>query len=498
MAVKRWLSSAVFAGALLMLVTFLLGAAAEGADWSMLHDKTVAVVMGTVQGEILEAQVPEAIPVYYNKVEDCFEAVRLGKTDYMIFVKTDCLKYQAKNPQLRIYETPFWSTMCGVITTFENTELLAQLNAFTKRIQEDGTLDDMMVRWVESPGDPVMPEIEVNNANGKITFGTAGITNCFSYFENGEVTGLDVEYARRFALEIGKELEIVTTDFAALVPAVQAGKVEFAANMLAITEERKQSVAFTEPVYDTSIVVCEWDESVLAAEGGGWVQSLKDVFIKTLITDHRWKMLADGLGVTLYITVFALIVGTLLAFPVCFLNMSKNRVLSAIGKGYSMLFRGTPTVVLLMIAYYGIFASVNIDSSLVAIIAFGMNSSAYIGELLHTAILTVDKGEVEAARSMGFTQAQAFLTVILPQACRVALPVYQSEFIVLLKSTAVVGYIAVMDLTRAADLIRTRTLEAFFPLIVISILYLVITGIAIAFFNWIRRVTDKRMRRVSV
>lgn len=224
-------------------------------------------------------------------------------------------------------------------------------------------------------------------------------------------------------------------------------------------------------------------------------ESIKNSFIQNLLVENRWQMVLEGLWVTIIISIFALILGTILGFGICYLSMSKRKVLNFISKIYITLLRGTPMVVLLMITFYIIFAKVDINPVLVAIIAFGLNGGAFIGEIIRTAILTVPKGQIEAARSMGFTAKGAFLSVTLPQAVKAGFPVYKSEFINMVKQTAIVGYIAIVDLTKVGDIIRSRTYDAFFPLIMVAIVYLMTIGVFIWIFNWINKATDKRLRR---
>jgi ABC-type amino acid transport system permease subunit len=177
--------------------------------------------------------------------------------------------------------------------------------------------------------------------------------------------------------------------------------------------------------------------------------------------------------------------------------MSRNILLHWISKIYIGIIRGTPMVVLLMIFYYVVFAKVDINPIIVAVIAFGLNGGAFIGEIIRSAILTVDKGQIEAARSMGFSSLGTFFIVTLPQAIRVALPVYKSEFINIMKQTAIVGYIAIVDLTKVGDIIRGRTYDAFFPLITVAVVYLITIGIFILLFNTLNKRMDKRQRRAK-
>jgi polar amino acid transport system substrate-binding protein len=224
---------------------------------------------------------------------------------------------------------------------------------------------------------------------------------------------------------------------------------------------------------------------------------VKNSIYHNLIVENRYKMVFQGLKVTIIISIFSLILGTLLGFLICYMSMSKYKLLNWISKIYIGILRGTPMVVLLMIIFYIVFAKVDINPIIVAIIAFGLNSGAFIGEIIHSAVLTVDKGQIEAARGMGFSATGTFLIVTLPQAVRVALPIYKSEFINIMKQTAIVGYIAIVDLTKVGDIIRSRTYDAFFPLIAVAVVYLITIGVFILLFDIIYKRTDKRQRRVK-
>ncbi len=196
-----------------------------------------------------------------------------------------------------------------------------------------------------------------------------------------------------------------------------------------------------------------------------------DSFYNNLIAEDRYRMILDGLQVTLVITLFAALLGTLLGGLVCWMRMNRRPWLQKVARVYIDIMRGTPVLVVLMLMYYVIMAPVNATGIVVAIVTFGMNTAAYIGEMLRTGIQGIDQGQTEAGLALGFTKRQTFFQIVLPQVVRSVMPVYQGELISLLKGTSIVGYIAVMDMTRASDLIRSRTFDAFFPLLVTAVIY---------------------------
>ena len=222
-----------------------------------------------------------------------------------------------------------------------------------------------------------------------------------------------------------------------------------------------------------------------------FILKLKDTFVLNFITDNRWRYLWNGLGNTLKITFVALILGVILGAVIAIVRASWDKNGVEMRKGpakallrffnwfcrlYLTVFRGTPVVVQLMIIYFVIFASSN-NGIAVASLAFGLNSAAYVAEIIRSGIMSIDEGQFEAGRSLGFNYAQTMWHIVLPQAIKNILPALGNEFIVLLKETSVAGYIGVMDLTKGGDIIRGRTFSAFMPLIAVALVYLVMVVI---------------------
>lgn len=215
----------------------------------------------------------------------------------------------------------------------------------------------------------------------------------------------------------------------------------------------------------------------------GAQSSFVDKFTHNFIADDRWRYLTDGLWITLKISFVALLIGIVGGFLIAILRSTfdtiekKNiltRIINSILKAYITVIRGTPAVIQLMIIYFVVFASTNVDKVTAAFISFGINSSAYIAEIVRSGIMSVDAGQFEAGRSLGFSHAGTMWHFILPQAFKNILPALGNEFIVLVKETSIAGYIGIADLTKGGDIIRSRTYEAFLPLIAVALIYLVI------------------------
>ena len=222
---------------------------------------------------------------------------------------------------------------------------------------------------------------------------------------------------------------------------------------------------------------------------------MTDKFYLNFIKDDRWKYIVEGLGVTLQITFAAVIIGIVLGFLVAVVRATYDKtgnlkVLNWICNVYLTVFRGTPIVVQLMIIYYVIFASMDISKVVAAILAFGINSGAYVAEIIRSGIMSIDNGQFEAGRSLGFNYIQTMWHIVLPQALKNVLPALGNEFIVLLKETSVSGYIALQDLTKGGDIIRSRTYDAFMPLIAVALIYLVMVMV----FSKLLEVLERRLR----
>lgn len=205
-----------------------------------------------------------------------------------------------------------------------------------------------------------------------------------------------------------------------------------------------------------------------------FIEKLKDTFI----VDNRWRYLTEGLKITLIVAFFAVILGLLLGFLVAVIRSThdktgKLKLANAICRIYLTVIRGTPMVVQLLIMYFVIFGSFRISKIFVAVLAFGINSGAYVAEIVRSGIMSIDNGQFEAGRSLGLNYPKTMIYVILPQAFKNILPALANEFIVLLKETSVSGYIALNDLTKGGDIIRAATYEAFLPLFAVAGIYLI-------------------------
>ena len=195
---------------------------------------------------------------------------------------------------------------------------------------------------------------------------------------------------------------------------------------------------------------------------------------QNLIKESRYLYYLRGLETTILLSLAAIACGIVLGFLATFLRRSRFKVLRAIGYVYVDVIRGTPSVVQLTLIYFVVFASVNIDKFIIALIAFGLNSGAYISEIFRAGLESIDRGQTEAGRSLGLSSSQTMMFIILPQAVKNILPALVNEFIVLVKETAIVGFIAMEDLQRASEIVQSITYAPFAPRIIVAIVYYVV------------------------
>ena len=328
--------------------------------------------------------------------------------------------------------------------------------------------------------------------SGKLVMATNAEFPPYELKEEGEIVGFDVDMMRAVCDIIGKELVIDDMAFDSVIAAVDSGKADVGVAGMTVTEDRLKNVNFSDSYTEASQVIIYKSGN---ASSQNFVEKLKSTFLDK----DRWVYLVQGLGNTLLITVLAVVIGIVLGFVIAIIRSTNQltgrlKIPNFICRIYLTVVRGTPMVVQLLIIYFVVFSSVNISKILVAVIAFGLNSAAYVAEIVRSGIMSVDRGQFEAGSSLGFGYTRTMISIILPQAIRNILPALGNEAIVLLKETSVSGYIALNDLTKGGDTIRSQTYEAFLPLIAVALIYLLmVVGLSALVNRLERRLSnDKR------
>jgi polar amino acid transport system substrate-binding protein len=464
-----------------------------------LRDKRIAVQLGTVYDLYASNTFSGSTVMQFNTFQEVTLAVSAGKADAGLSDIDTFNEVKLANKDLVAFGKPIFTSEVAAGFAKSSKDLRASFNAFLKTIRENGTHADMADRWM-TKRNTHMPEIPApSSTNGTVVVGVSSGGFPFEAVQDGELTGYEIELAKRFAAYIGKELRLVDVDFGALIPALASGKIQVIIADMFVTEERQKQIDFSDAYFTQDSVAftrvantVAHGDSPVQQHSPSFTERIAASFRSNILAERRYLLLWDGLKSTALISIFSTIFGTALGAIVCFMRMSRLSVLRGPARLYIAVLRGTPIVVLLMMIFYVVFGSLDINPVIVAIIAFGMNFAAYVSEMFRAGIESIDRGQKEAGVAMGFSPLQTFGYIMLPQMVQRTLPVYTGEFVSLVKMTSVVGYIAVQDLTKAGDIIRSRTFDAFFPLIMVTVLYFVIAGGLMQGLRYLERRTDPK------
>jgi polar amino acid transport system substrate-binding protein len=465
-----------------VFTAMLLGACTQASEQisslSQLREKgtVIAVSTNTPESKQIIKDFPDAVIESYTDIYPAYQEVASGKITAVISQRTGMQKAIENGVSgVRLLEENYRENVIavGLSRKSDIPDLKRKINKFLQELRDDGTLDDMYERWVMQK-DYTMPDIpEAEAPKRTLTVATTGTAEPFTFYVGNELSGYDIELAKRFAAWLGARLEFKVYDWGGLLSAAQAGDADCIMSNLYYEPEYEETTDFSDPLFTLEITAMVRDKGYGAKTDPFW-QSLRSSFRRTFITERRWKLFISGIGTTLLITGMSILLGTLLGFAVFTACRKGNRTANAVIRFSVWLVQGMPAVVLLMLLYYVVFGSVKIPGVAVAIIGFTLICGASVYERMKAGVSAVDIGQTEAAYSLGYTERQAFYKVVLPQAMPFIIPPFKGDITALLKGTSVVGYIAVQDLTKMADIVRSRTYEAFFPLIAVAVIYLIL------------------------
>lgn len=413
---------------------------------------TIGVQIGTtgaIYAEDFVAENPGTEVIRYNKGADAVQALKQQKIDAVLIDEQPALAFVEKNNELTIADEEFAMEEYAIGIAKENTELLYQINDALEAIKVNGTMDEIVANYIgdEKGEHPYESPEGLTLGNGTLTMATNVAFPPYEYYEDKTAVGIDIDMMQAIADYLNMDLVVSDMEFDSVIMAVQSGKADVAAAGLTVTEDRLKNISFSES-YTTAKQVIIYNNGEKAEK-----MSLADKIYQTFIEKNRWQYIPKGLANTLLITVF----------------------------------RGTPMVVQLLIMYYVVFAQTAVNPLIAAVIAFGLNSGAYLSEAIRSGIMAIEIGQFEAGRSMGFNYHKTVRYIIMPQAIKVSLPAIFNEYIALLKESSIVGYIGLMDLTKAGDIIRSNTYEALVPLVSVALVYLVLVMIMTSLVSRLER-----------
>ena len=470
----------------LTFLTFVLCACSH--DEGFTEPKSEAALSGltlaTTNGTYYQIKYSqrEDVEVYTTNADaDAIQAVRLGLAD--VYVGDEVI-LSVEDLQRLGLKVAFRGEECFDVAYAikkGNKELSTQLNDFLASTPVEGIVGHWVygLPAVDEPSYTIDPEAEPLRC---VTF--VNMSPISFMAKGGDWNGFDAEILRRFAHSLGRPFEMKFQDVPSAVIAIQTGQADVFAGCLFITEERQKSMDFTNPYYKCHPAYYVADGSTSER------MTHRERLHMNLFAENRWLLILEGLGVTVIITFFSIVLGTVLGAGVCACRRSRRRWLRRSADLYSDFINGIPMLVLLLIMFYVVFASTGINAVIVAIITFALSFASTSGNIFDTAISSVPAGQTEAGLSLGFTPVQTFCGIVFPQALQKGLPLYIGECVSLLKNTSIVGYIAIQDLTRASDLIRSRTFDALVPLLIVTVLYFVLA--------WLIRVILQLLAKASL
>lgn len=485
--------------AALLLAIFIGGSRKEKHIRSArdLADATIGVQLGTTSDmkvSALERQNPKTKVERFTKTADAVQALIQGKVDCVIEDEQPAKAFVGENPGLKLLPQTFSSNGFAFCVAKENKPLCDKINTALTLLSNSGTTAMIVRHHIDRDTSGYVPH-NIGRPNGTLIVATNATFPPYEYYEHGKVVGIDIDIMQAVCDILGMKMRIEDMNFDAVITSVQTGKADVGAAGLTVTRDRLANARFTNTYTDSRQMMIVRD-----SDRGTMTRSLTEKFKNDFITEGRYLYLLQGLGNTLLITFFAIIISLILGSAIAIVRATHDRtgrmrILNAICQVYLALLRGTPTMVQLLIIYYVVFASVDVSKVFVAVVAFAINSSAYLAEVVRGGIMSVDRGQMEAGRCLGLSYGQTMRLVILPQAYKNVLPAIGNELITLLKETSIAGYIGIVDLTKGSDIIRSITYDAILPLTTVALIYLALVFMLTTVVNKLEKNLRKNERR---
>lgn len=492
------------AGILLMLCGLTLGAWAASPDGEVFTDTdqlrghTVGVITGGTTAILTEEYFDGEVNFeYFNQNTDMIAALDAGKIDAYVMDMYGAQFQCEEHPNQTVLAPAIKEAPAGFIFRKDDPDAAAlrgEINEYLAAIRADGTYDEIYEIWMGKDDSKKVVDLDFSGERGELVMGSStNIGSPFCFMLNGKMVGLELDIAARFCREYGYSLRFEDYDYGALINAVASGKVDFAGDSVMVTPERAESVDFSDETCLMGFVAVARRDAA-DAEQSGFFAKIASSFEKTFLRESRWKLFLNGIANTLLITVLSVVLGTALGFGAYMSCRRGNRIADAIVRFFSWLIHGMPVVVFLMILFYIVFGKSSVSGLWISVLAFTLVFAVAFTAMLRAGVAAVNPGQLEAALALGYPERRAFMNFILPQAALHMLPSYKAELVSLIKSTAIVGYIAVQDLTKVSDIIRARTYEAFFPLIATAVIYFLLAALLNFLVEQLHRRLDLRLR----
>ena len=448
----------------------------------------IGVLTSLAHRQTLREVFPGATFLNYEELPSMCMALRGRKIDALICLEPGLDRILASFPSF--VEVPFREIKDSVAVAFQlsETEMAGRFNAFLQKARQEGVLAEMDANWFG----PDAPRTFYHAHGGAgipfrvgIEVGQSGLT----VVEDGEEAGFEPELMRRFADYLERPVHFVEMTGAGMIPALVSGRVDALVDAITPTAERRTSVLFSEPYYRgrLHLVTCIPDSEQARPH-----LTLRDNLHETLVADGRYLLILKGLWYTLLIMLCSLVLGSILGAALCWMELYGPRALRKFAHGYCEFIEGVPIVVLLLFMFYVVFAYTTVAAVVVAIITYSLHFAAGACECFHSGLASVPRGQYEAGRALGFGEWGMLRNVVLPQAAHQILLMFKGKSVALIENTSIVGFIAIQDLTKVTDIIRTQTYNSLIPLVIVGLLYFLLAKL----IGWgVDKLGDKLLKK---
>ncbi len=460
-----------------------------------INGKNIGYLLGASYEPDLRKKFPDSKFDGFKNFSEVIQAIKAGRIDVYFADEPLAVSQLKETDGLKIIGDPVIDDIYAMIISQSRPELREEFNSALDKLKQNGTLDELKEKWINGDGDDYLKFDEsIPTPKGSLNVGTVIDAMPFSYRSGDNMVGYDIELLYKICAELGYKPILTEYSFDALLAAVGT-REDVVIGCITYTEERAETMLFTDSTYQGGpIAVIRSEER----EDKDFFASIADSFDRTFIREDRWKLILNGLLVTIELSLLSILFGTLLGFVYSFPLRSKNKVVSGVAKTVSIIIDGLPLLVVLMVLYYVIFAKTTLSAIAIGVLGFTLDFANNVAGMLNTGIKAVDAGQIEAAESMGYSKLMVFRKITFPQAANQMFGQYSGAIISLIKGTSIIGYITVEDLTKAGDIIRSRTYEAFFPLIVTAIIYFIIARLFVFLLSRFGKKLDPKLRKRQI
>lgn len=438
-----------------------------------LNGQKVGVILGSTADLIL-SDLPDVEVLRYNAPTVALQALEANKADAILVDSAIIINAGIEKRGMSVAFGGVDPAQACFGFRYDENDLCLKMNEYLSGLKADGSLDRIIAKWTTGSVEGVSkPEISFDKDAEPLNIGIMSEDVPFAFVTEEGFSGAEPELLEGFAQYIGRRPVYHEYEFAALAAGLQTGRVDIISALMFNTPERAKTILFSDSYYSSANACVVKTASTI--DNGSFWSRIKKAFYNNLVLEKRYKIIFEGLWTTFVISFFSILFGTLLGALMAWRSYSRRHKLwHGVLKVYGAIMHGVPLLVLLMMMFYVVFASSRLSAIWIAIITFAIYFGYASCEIFISGISGVGKGQSEAARSLGFSKFGAFRYVILPQAIKRIIPFYEGEAVTLIKETSLVGFIAVVDLTKATDIIQSRTFDAFFPLIIAAVIYFLI------------------------